>query len=247
MKSNKYIQRLRSAPLPFPELCLQLFDGVVSTRVGTSTLSNPSPLAFKMIEDRPANRTQESCDSTQDPLASAQECSSRLQTQIKKRKAGTICTAQIEESHRPTEEHLMQQNAHEEVMVQKLDGDAHPPSRDPVLVPMGSPGSSSTGRSYARCLGSAYSDEVQRLKKQIERMEQAHEQERLEMKVREAVMQAREAEMQAREAKMQAREAVMDERVAETQTMRRELLERIKALEETVFSRFPPSDPSPPS
>ncbi|KAJ9541936.1 hypothetical protein OSB04_028442 [Centaurea solstitialis] len=256
MKSNKYIQRLRSAPLPFPELCLQLFDGVVCTRVGTSTLSNPSPLAFRMIEDHPANRTEESCDSTQDPLASARECSSRLQTQIKKRKvyklnltsstaACTIRTAQIEESHRPTDEHRLQQDEHQEVMVQKLDVDAHPPSRDPDSVPVGSRESSNTGRSYARCLGSSYSDEVQRLKKQIERMEQAHEQERLEMKVREAVIQAREAEMEAREANMQAREAMMDERVAETQTMRRELLERIKALEETVFARFPPSDPPP--
>ncbi|XP_024989444.1 protein lava lamp-like [Cynara cardunculus var. scolymus] len=206
MKSNRYIQRLRSAPLPFPELCLQLFDGVISTKIGTSTLSNPSPLAFKMIEDRPANHTQESCDSTQDPLASARECSSRLQTQIKKRKAGTVCTAPIEESHCPTDEHRLQQDACQELMVQKLDVDAHPPSRDPDLVPMGSAESSSTGRSYARCLGSGNSDEVRRLKKQIERMEQAREQERLEMRVREARLLAREAELGAWEAKLQARD-----------------------------------------
>ncbi|KVI07659.1 hypothetical protein Ccrd_013967 [Cynara cardunculus var. scolymus] len=40
-------------------------------------------------------------------------------------------------------------DACQELMVQKLDVDAHPPSRDPDLVPMGSAESSSTGRSYA--------------------------------------------------------------------------------------------------
>ncbi|KAI3746744.1 hypothetical protein L6452_09183 [Arctium lappa] len=34
-KSNKYVEKLRTSPLPFPDLCVQLFDGVASTGVGS--------------------------------------------------------------------------------------------------------------------------------------------------------------------------------------------------------------------
>ncbi|KAJ9553401.1 hypothetical protein OSB04_017446, partial [Centaurea solstitialis] len=47
--SNKYVEKLRSAPLPFSDLCVQLFDGVASTGIGswgpTSLVPNPTCIA----------------------------------------------------------------------------------------------------------------------------------------------------------------------------------------------------------
>ncbi|KAF5754508.1 putative Myb/SANT-like domain-containing protein [Helianthus annuus] len=46
MKSNKYVEALRSAPLAFPELCCQLFEGSTSNGFDSwgpsSTLPHPS-------------------------------------------------------------------------------------------------------------------------------------------------------------------------------------------------------------
>ncbi|KAI3693747.1 hypothetical protein L1987_76699 [Smallanthus sonchifolius] len=50
MKSNKYVEVLRSAPLSYPELCIQLFEGSTSNGFESwgpsSTLPHPSEEVF---------------------------------------------------------------------------------------------------------------------------------------------------------------------------------------------------------
>ncbi|KAJ0587225.1 putative Myb/SANT-like domain-containing protein [Helianthus annuus] len=50
IKSNKYVEALRSAPLSFPELCVQLFEGSTSNGFDSwgpsSTLPHPSEEVF---------------------------------------------------------------------------------------------------------------------------------------------------------------------------------------------------------
>ncbi|KAI3758841.1 hypothetical protein L6452_06413 [Arctium lappa] len=99
-KSNKYVEKLRTAPLPFPDLCVQLFDGVASTGVGswgpTSFVPNPTYIAPQTQEQqssksfltRVAPQTQETQEQqSSETLPSVQESSSHSQSQRKKRKS----------------------------------------------------------------------------------------------------------------------------------------------------------------
>ncbi|KAJ9542845.1 hypothetical protein OSB04_029351 [Centaurea solstitialis] len=81
---NKFVEKLRTAPLPFPELCIQLFDGVASTGIGTwgptATVPNPSSVTSE-AEDYD---TQDYYDLTQDPLPSEEDMPFRPLPQRKK-------------------------------------------------------------------------------------------------------------------------------------------------------------------
>ncbi|XP_024979053.1 uncharacterized protein LOC112516268 [Cynara cardunculus var. scolymus] len=87
MKQNKFVEKLRTAPLPFPQLCIQLFDGVASTGVGTwgptATVPNPSSVTPEIGEDYD---TQDYYDLTQEPLPSEEEIVFRPQPQRKKQR-----------------------------------------------------------------------------------------------------------------------------------------------------------------
>ena len=78
---------MRTAPLPFPELCIQLFDGVASTGVGTwgptATVPNPSSVTPEVVEDY---ETQDYYDLTHDTLPSEDDIPSRPLPQRKKQR-----------------------------------------------------------------------------------------------------------------------------------------------------------------
>lgn len=84
MKQNKLVEKLRTAPLSFPELCIQLFDGVASTGVGTwgptATFPNPSSVTPEIVEDYD---TQDYYDLTQEALPSEEDVRFRPQPQRK--------------------------------------------------------------------------------------------------------------------------------------------------------------------
>ncbi|KAJ9546524.1 hypothetical protein OSB04_019067 [Centaurea solstitialis] len=90
------MEPLRSTGLLFPELCVQLFDGVASIGLesyGTaSTVPDPydsDPNLNKDVEGVPERQDTEGAATTQETggRTSTQECSSRPPVQSKKRKA----------------------------------------------------------------------------------------------------------------------------------------------------------------
>ncbi|XP_024984069.1 L10-interacting MYB domain-containing protein-like [Cynara cardunculus var. scolymus] len=98
-KSNKYVEKLRTVPLPFSDLCVQLFDGVASTGVGswgpTSFVPNPTCIdpqtqeqqSSKTLSTRVAPQIQETQEQQSSTLPLVQESSSHSQSQRKKRKS----------------------------------------------------------------------------------------------------------------------------------------------------------------
>ncbi|XP_071728000.1 uncharacterized protein [Rutidosis leptorrhynchoides] len=85
IKLNKYAEPLKNAPLLYPDLCAQLFDGATVTGLDgwgpASTLPHPQ----EAHDDLEIN--EEPLISTKEPNAMSQECSStRSPTQSKKRK-----------------------------------------------------------------------------------------------------------------------------------------------------------------
>ena len=104
---------MRNAPLLYPYLCKQVFDGVAATGTGSwgswSNLPNPSRVAnvanpHLVVDDEslhttqvPPVSTQAPPVSTQAPSSSTQECSSRPQT--RKRKANQPLVREEELAH----------------------------------------------------------------------------------------------------------------------------------------------------
>ncbi|KAI3708333.1 hypothetical protein L2E82_37500 [Cichorium intybus] len=97
MKSNKYVESLRSSPLPCPDICIQLFDGATSTGFDswgpTSTLPRPSQDSFvRGLNDF------DDIDCTQtEPLGVSEESSARSKKQRVKRKSSDTSKSRIME------------------------------------------------------------------------------------------------------------------------------------------------------
>ncbi|KAJ9561707.1 hypothetical protein OSB04_006867, partial [Centaurea solstitialis] len=110
ISGNKYMEPLRSTGLLFPDLCVQLFDGVASIGLesyGTaSTIPDPydsDPNLNEDVEGVPETQDTEGAATTQETggRTSTQECSSRPPVQSRKRKGKEACNsnkAQVEET-----------------------------------------------------------------------------------------------------------------------------------------------------
>ncbi|XP_023765942.1 uncharacterized protein LOC111914433 [Lactuca sativa] len=91
-KLNKYVDKLRNAPLPCPNLCTQLFDGVTSTGVHSwgpsSTLPNPNEtFSTHNFEDTEMEETTPHPDtpSSTVPQPNSEESSGRTKSKRGKR------------------------------------------------------------------------------------------------------------------------------------------------------------------
>ncbi|KAD5508885.1 hypothetical protein E3N88_16588 [Mikania micrantha] len=99
IKSNKHAEALRSAPLAYPDLCIQLFEGSTSTGFDSwgpsSTLSHP----FEDIYEHNLNDFVDiECTQMDPPLQGvSEESSGHSKKEIKKRKAKETMTSQIME------------------------------------------------------------------------------------------------------------------------------------------------------
>lgn len=84
IQTNKYVESLRTTNLPFPELCTQLFEGGVSTGVGSfGPLSNdPEPI----VEPFFVSNNEEMEISNSQPTSSTPVSSVRTQVRTSKRK-----------------------------------------------------------------------------------------------------------------------------------------------------------------
>ncbi|XP_021986060.1 L10-interacting MYB domain-containing protein-like [Helianthus annuus] len=92
IKSNKYVEALRSAPLSFPELCVQLFEGSTSNGFDSwgpsSTLPHPSEEVF----DHNLNGIEDvECGQMEPPTQGAtEEASGRSKKREKRKDKATI-------------------------------------------------------------------------------------------------------------------------------------------------------------
>ncbi|KAI3751494.1 hypothetical protein L2E82_22582 [Cichorium intybus] len=104
IKSNKNVESLRTAPLPFPDLLSQLFEGAMSTGVDswgpTSTLPHPSENLpdLNLTEDNDVYIPQfEQPPSPTNPHPMSEESSARTNTRATKRKSKETLNSKLME------------------------------------------------------------------------------------------------------------------------------------------------------
>ncbi|KAD7479364.1 hypothetical protein E3N88_02500 [Mikania micrantha] len=99
IKSNKHAEALRSAPLVYPDLCIQLFEGSTSTGFDSWGPSSTLPHPFEDVYEHNLNDFEDiECTQMDPPLQSvSEESSGHSKKEIKKRKAKETMTSQIME------------------------------------------------------------------------------------------------------------------------------------------------------
>ncbi|KAL8269160.1 hypothetical protein R6Q59_000111 [Mikania micrantha] len=103
--SNKYAEALRSAPLTYPDLCVQLFEGATSNGFDSWGPSSTLPHPFKDVSEHNLNDFEDiECTQMDAPLkVVSEESSGHSKKEVKKRKAKETINSQIME----VGEHIM--------------------------------------------------------------------------------------------------------------------------------------------
>ncbi|KAD6120380.1 hypothetical protein E3N88_11651 [Mikania micrantha] len=98
-KSNKHAEALRSAPLAYPDLCIQLFEGSTSTGFDSWGASSTLPHPFEDVFEENLNDFEDiECTQMDPPLQGvSEEPLGHSKKEIKKRKTKETMTSQIME------------------------------------------------------------------------------------------------------------------------------------------------------
>ncbi|KAL8238008.1 hypothetical protein R6Q59_019089 [Mikania micrantha] len=94
-QSNKHAEALRSAPLVYPDLCIQLFEGSTSTGFDRWGPSSTLPHPFEDVYEHNLNDFEDiECTQMDPPVQSvSEESSGHSKKEIKKRKAKETMTS----------------------------------------------------------------------------------------------------------------------------------------------------------
>ncbi|KAL8250697.1 hypothetical protein R6Q59_034390 [Mikania micrantha] len=95
IKYNKHAEALRSAPLAYPDLCIQLFEGSTSTGFDSWGPSSALPHPFEDVYEHNLNDFEDiECTQMDPPLQGvSEESSSHSKKEIKKRKSMETMTS----------------------------------------------------------------------------------------------------------------------------------------------------------
>ncbi|KAL8205987.1 hypothetical protein R6Q57_009538 [Mikania cordata] len=99
IKSNEHAEALRSAPLAYPDLCIQLFEGSTSSGFDSWGPSSTLPHPFEDVFEQNLNDFDDiECTQMDSTLQSvSEESSGHFKQEIKKRKTKETITSQIME------------------------------------------------------------------------------------------------------------------------------------------------------